>query len=110
MRYLAFSRRWVQDHGITRKDIRGYCHYDILPDLPERWLAVHARCLAGAIERCDEDSFIGADGQESSPFWPRFCAFFAAAQLTEATLCAWCAITDLETRRFQLKPLRRIPS
>ena len=69
MHYLAASRRWIREHGISRPDIRGYSHYDLLPDLPDEWKAVHSRCLAGAIERADEDSFLGADGKMRTVRW-----------------------------------------
>ena len=69
MNYLAASRRWIEGHGITCRDIRGHCHYDILPDIPEKWKTVHFRCLAGAVEHNDEDSFVGADGRLRTIRW-----------------------------------------
>lgn len=62
MRYLAVSRRWMSDFNISDGDIRGRSHYDVMPDLPQRWREVHQRCLAGAVERCEEDEYPRADG------------------------------------------------
>ncbi len=61
MRYLAVSRRWLQDFSL-RGDLIGRSHYDVFPEIPERWKAIHRRCLAGAVEASDSDPFERADG------------------------------------------------
>ncbi len=68
MQYLAASPRWLQDYGIQR-DVTGCSHYEILPEVPERWKEIHRRCLAGAVERAEEDFFERADG---SAYWLRW--------------------------------------
>ena len=62
MRYLAVSNRWREEYSLVGQDIIGKCHYDITPDIPERWKAVHRRCLAGESLKCDEERFERADG------------------------------------------------
>jgi PAS domain S-box-containing protein len=61
MRYVAVSRRWMQNFNI-RGEIIGRSHYEVFPEIPERWREVHRRCLAGAVEKSDEDRFDRADG------------------------------------------------
>ena len=62
MRYLAASARYVLDYRLTTRDLIGRSHYDLLPEIPERWRELHRRCLAGAVERCEEDPFPRGDG------------------------------------------------
>ena len=53
MRYLQASDRWLNDYRLPGQAINGKSHYELFPDLPERWKEVHRRVLAGAVERCD---------------------------------------------------------
>ncbi|PIY30387.1 MAG: hypothetical protein CO105_05650 [Comamonadaceae bacterium CG_4_9_14_3_um_filter_60_33] len=69
MRYLAYSRRWLLDLGLAEQALAGRCHYDIFPNLPDRWKQIHRRCLAGATEKCDEDPFARADGSTDWVHW-----------------------------------------
>ncbi|HLA79397.1 MAG TPA: PAS domain S-box protein [Vicinamibacteria bacterium] len=62
MRYLVVSRRWMEDYGLAEQPIIGHSHYEVFPEIPERWIDVHRRCLAGATEKCEEDAFIRTDG------------------------------------------------
>ncbi|HSE22091.1 MAG TPA: PAS domain S-box protein [Pyrinomonadaceae bacterium] len=66
MRYLQVSDRFLKDYRLEGQDILGKVHYEIFPNIPERWRQVHQRILAGSIERCDEDPYIDLDGH---PGW-----------------------------------------
>ncbi len=69
MRYLAASRRWLENYALVGKEIRGRSHYDDIPEIPERWKEAHRRGLAGEGLRAEEERFVRADGAERWSRW-----------------------------------------
>jgi PAS domain S-box-containing protein len=57
MCYLAVSRRWREDYGLGELDVIGRSHYEVFPDLPDRWRVVHQQALAGQVVIAAEDRF-----------------------------------------------------
>jgi len=62
MRYLQVSDRWCADYLPGREQVLGRSHYEIFPDMPERWKEVHRRALEGETLRANEDRWDGQDG------------------------------------------------
>ena len=62
MRYIVASRRYLSNYNLGEIDLVGRSHYEVFPEIPERWKEVHGRCLAGKIEKCDEEPFTRGDG------------------------------------------------
>ena len=69
MRYLQVSDRFLTDYHLQGQDIIGLSHYEVFPDLPDRWKEAHRRILAGAVEHCEEDPYIAADGSNGWLQW-----------------------------------------
>jgi PAS domain S-box-containing protein len=69
--YVAASRRWLRDYGLGDTNLVGRHHYDVFPEIRHRedWQKIHRRCLAGAIERREEDRFVRQDGTEQWLRW-----------------------------------------
>lgn len=69
MRYIQVSDRFLTDYDLEGQDLVGRSHYEVFPDLPERWREAHRRILAGAVERCEEETYITADGSTGWLQW-----------------------------------------
>jgi len=69
MMYIAASQRWINDFGLDGQALIGKSHYEIFPEIPQRWKEIHQRCLNGAIEKNDEDLFIREDGSRNWIRW-----------------------------------------
>jgi PAS domain S-box-containing protein len=69
MRYLIYSPRWLTDYKLGDQDLVGRSHYEVFPEIPERWKEVYRRCLAGAVEVHDDDSFVRVDGSTDWLRW-----------------------------------------
>jgi PAS domain S-box-containing protein len=68
MRYLQVSDRWCADYSLDSSQILGHSHYEIFPDLPERWKEIHRRGLAGETLRAEEDRW----DREGGTNWSRW--------------------------------------
>ena len=68
MRYLQVSDRWCIDYLGGRTEIIGRSHYEVYPEMPERWKEIHRRGLKGETLRADVDRWDGPDG----PHWARW--------------------------------------
>ena len=64
MRYLAASSRFLTDQGLPGDTpLVGRLHYDVFPEVPQRWRDLHARSLREGEEFSHEaDPFVGKDG------------------------------------------------
>lgn len=69
MRYVAVSRRWLADYELGDRDLIGRSHYEIFPEIDERWREIHRRCQQGEHASAAEDPFQRADG---STIWVRW--------------------------------------
>jgi len=69
MHYINCSQKWRTDYKLEDVPIIGRSHYDVFPELPERWKEDHKLCLKGETLRKDEDFFIRANGDEQWIRW-----------------------------------------
>jgi PAS domain S-box-containing protein len=70
MRYLAVSRRFVIDFRLPPDaQLIGKSHYEVFPDLPQRWRDIHARVLAGEELSNEKDRFARQDDRIEWTGW-----------------------------------------
>lgn len=69
MRYLAVSRRWIADYGLQGQEIIGRTHYEVFPEVPERWKRIHQQALTGEVMQATEDCFVRQDGTSQWLRW-----------------------------------------
>lgn len=66
MRYLQVSDRWCTDYSLGSSEILGRSHYEVFPNIPERWKQIHRRCLSGETAHEEQDRF---DRGKGSTIW-----------------------------------------
>jgi len=69
MRYLEASERWLEEFGLSKKKFFGLSHYEVFPEIQERWKAIHRRGLAGETVTCNDDRFDREDGKTHWMRW-----------------------------------------
>jgi PAS domain S-box-containing protein len=69
MRYLCSNRAWRDRTTLRDSDLTGLLHYEVFPEIPDRWKAAHRRGLAGQVVRVEEDRIQRADGSEEWLRW-----------------------------------------
>ena len=55
MRYLQVSDRFCADYSVDSSQVLGRSHYELFPDIPDRWKDIHRRALEGETLRAEED-------------------------------------------------------
>lgn len=75
LRYIYVSQKFLSDYNIDSQDIIGKHHYEVFPEVPDKWKKAHQRALKGEVVRKDEDIFVRKDGTveytryECRPWW-----------------------------------------
>jgi PAS domain S-box-containing protein len=69
MRYLQVSDRWCADYVADGTCVLGRSHYELFPDVPDRWKEAHRRALEGETLRADDDRWDRAGGPTAWVRW-----------------------------------------
>jgi PAS domain S-box-containing protein len=100
MRYLAVSRQFVLDYRLPQAaQLIGRSHYEIFPDIPQRWRDIHARALAGEELSQEEDQFTHQDGSTDWVRWSMVSWRRSDGSIGGALLFAEIRTEQVEARR-----------
>ena len=69
LKFVYVSKRFLSDYGISETNVIGRHHYDIFPEIPQKWRDVHQRALKGEVLKNDEDCFERPDGNIDWTRW-----------------------------------------
>lgn len=69
LNYVYVSKSYLSQFNVKENDIIGHHHYDIFPDLPQRWKEVHQRALLGEVSRAEKDMYQRYDGSVEWTRW-----------------------------------------
>ncbi|SHE34237.1 PAS domain S-box-containing protein [Mariniphaga anaerophila] len=62
MNYVYVSKQYYKQYNLKEEDIIGKHHYEVFPDLPQKWRDVHQQVLKGEVLKADRDPFFRGDG------------------------------------------------
>jgi PAS domain S-box-containing protein len=69
LKYLFVSERYLEDYKLEDREIIGKHHYDVFPDLPQKWRDIHQTALAGIISKAENDRYEKEDGSVAWTTW-----------------------------------------
>ncbi len=69
LNYIYVSQKYRDEYDLNEKDIIGKHHYEVVPDLPQKWRDVHQKALKGEISSAEDDMFERDDG---TVMWTRW--------------------------------------
>lgn len=62
LRYIYISERYLNDYKVKDYNIIGKHHYEVFPDLPQKWRDIHQRVLQGEVCSSECDPYTRNDG------------------------------------------------
>jgi len=69
LKYMYGSKRYLKDYKVKNQNIAGKHHYEIFPDIPDKWKEVHKRVLAGEVITAEDDPYYREDGLVNWTRW-----------------------------------------
>ena len=69
LNYLFVSDQYLKDYKIKEKNIIGKHHYEVFPNLPDKWRKVHQKVLKGMVISNEEDVYPREDGTIEYTRW-----------------------------------------
>jgi PAS domain S-box-containing protein len=108
MRYVAASQRYLKEFRLPEiGEIVGRSHYDVLPEIPERWRETHRRVLTGETLSADDDPLRRRDGSTDYVRWSMSPWYDTDGSVAGAFMIANVVTATAEARKKQVTNYRR---
>ncbi|MFP4563062.1 MAG: PAS domain S-box protein [Spirochaetia bacterium] len=69
LKYIYVSKQYLNQYNVEKRDIIGKHHYEVFPDLPQKWREIHKRALAGEVSKGEDDPYEHEDGTIAWTRW-----------------------------------------
>ncbi len=69
LHYIYVSKPYFEQFKVKEKDIIGKHHYEVFPDLPQKWRDVHQKALQGIVSSAEDDPYYKEDGSVEWTRW-----------------------------------------
>lgn len=69
LKYLYVSQHYLDEFKVKEKDVIGKHHYDVFPDLPQKWRDIHQKALLGKVSSAEDDPYEKEDGSIEWTRW-----------------------------------------
>ena len=69
MNYLAVSGQWSKEFSKDYANLVGLNHYEVHPEMPDKWKHIHQQAMAGATLDDKDDLWIRSDGRKQWLSW-----------------------------------------
>ncbi|PTN38901.1 PAS domain S-box protein [Desulfonatronum sp. SC1] len=69
LNYIYVSQRYLQEYNVQNENIIGRHHYEVFPDLPQKWREVHQKALAGEVLSAEDDPYYQENGNVEWTQW-----------------------------------------
>ncbi|MCC5835687.1 MAG: PAS domain-containing protein [Opitutales bacterium] len=69
LKYIYVSQRYLDDYRVEVTNVIGKHHYEVFPDLPQKWRDVHQKALSGEVSSAERDPFYREDGSVDWTRW-----------------------------------------
>ncbi|MFP4024015.1 MAG: PAS domain S-box protein [Thiohalospira sp.] len=69
LHYIYVSKSYLDQYKIKEKNIIGKHHYEVFPNLPQKWRDVHQKALKGIVSSAEDDPYYKEDGSVEWTRW-----------------------------------------
>ena len=98
MNYIAYSQHWIDSLLIQEQDLVGQNHYEIFPNMPQKWKAINDLCLKGEIHHSKSDTYTRADGKEEWLSWDARPWYLDSGEIGGIIICLDVITDQIEAK------------